>query len=168
MFVHAHVHMPTFKSKSQLAFCSSKVQIVPQLWKLFSCSRLNSHTTIHYLNYKNNGFAQSKTTPRLIWTFRGWEEEICVVPKVNAVGGSKAAKDLPWIACPPLARKKMYRGIIAPKCIKGATIAASLAFEKKTDKKKPVRKIQRCYYNCWKWVHSTILRLAIWKCLIWM
>lgn len=54
MFVHVH----TFKWKSQLAFCSSKVQIVPQLWKLFSCSRLNFHSTIHYLNYKNNGFAQ--------------------------------------------------------------------------------------------------------------
>jgi hypothetical protein len=66
MFVHAHVHMRTFKWNSQLVFSSSKAQIVPQLWKLFSCSRLNLHSTICYLNYKNNGFAQSKTTPRLI------------------------------------------------------------------------------------------------------
>ena len=69
---------------------------------------------------------------------RNWNQNL---PNVNAVGGNRAAIDLPLIAWPSLARKKMYRGMIAAKCTKGATIAASFAFEKKTDKKNPAMDI---------------------------
>ena len=53
------------------------------------------------------------------------------------MGGSNEAIVLPMMACPLLVRKKRYRGISAEKRTKGATIAASLDFEKNTDRKSP-------------------------------